>query len=156
MLSNSSPVPDRDVAAFFETGCSTVLGFVLPSGEPFASRAWGTRLLAGEPLRARVLIPAATARRIEPPFALAMTGADVRTLRSVQAKGQVIGYEPLTADDRDTVRQHCDEFFTAVEEADGTPRSLVDRMVPTDLVAATFELASLYDQTPGPGAGARL
>jgi hypothetical protein len=32
----------------------------------------------------------------------------------------------------------------------------MDRLVPVDLLACTVEVDELYDQTPGPGAGARL
>ena len=80
----------------------------------------------------------------------------MRTLRSVQAKGTAVALEPANAEDLDCAAAFCDDFFGAVTETDGVRRELMDRLVPTDLLACTVEVAELYDQTPGPGAGARL
>jgi hypothetical protein len=41
-------------------------------------------------------------------------------------------------------------------EMDWTPREVVDRLVPEDFVTATVAITELYDQTPGPQAGARM
>jgi hypothetical protein len=54
------------------------------------------------------------------------------------------------------VASYCDSFFGAVEEADGTDRRLLERTVPGDFVSCTVEIDELFDQTPGPGAGAAL
>ena len=50
----------------------------------------------------------------------------------------------------------CESFFGVVEELEGTDRRLLERMVPDDFVACTVVIDELYDQTPGPGAGAAL
>jgi hypothetical protein len=90
------------------------------------------------------------------PRAIALTAGDPRTLHAVQLKGRVGEAEPATDVDRAAVVRYCDGFFTAVQEADGTDRGLLERMVPRDFVACTVLVDEVYDQTPGPGAGAAL
>ncbi len=41
-----------------------------------------------------------------------------------------------------------------VNETDHTPRGLIDNMVPDHFVACTLDVEELYNQTPGPQAGA--
>lgn len=153
---------DDDLIAFLESGCSTVVGVVTPSGEPFATRGWGIAVLDAEPATLRVLLGAGAlasiGRRVGDvePFALALTGADVRTLRSVQVKGTAHGLEAVTPADEARSRRYFDAFVEDIIVTDAIPRSLMERLVPADLVACTVEVAEIYDQTPGPGAGAVL
>src|SRR5687768_7406530 len=83
-------------------------------------------------------------------FAVAVTGAEVRTLVSVQVKGTAVSLEPVTDDDLRRSAAFCDDFFGAVEAADNVSRALMERLVPADLWACTVEIAEAYDQTPGP------
>ena len=150
---------DPELTQFLESGCSTIVGLVTVDGEPFATRGWAIEVL--DEGRLRVLVGAgalAAAGRAPggPPFLIAVTGAEVHTLRSVQVKGTAHDLEPPTSADLERSRAFCDEFFADVESADGIPRHLMDRLVPTDLVALTVDVAELYDQTPGPSAGAPL
>ena len=85
-----------------------------------------------------------------------MTAADPRTLRAVQFKGRTGPAEAATTDDRAAVVRFCESFFGVVEEVEGTDRALLERLVPHDFVACTVAIESLYDQAPGPGAGAEL
>ena len=160
MLRTSFPVFDADLVEFIESGCATIVGFVTVDGAPFATRAWGTTVLGDDPPRLRVLLGAGAlsvaGRASSPRFAIAITGGDVRTLRSVQVKGTAHDLEPPTAADLERSRAYCDEFFATVEEVDGTPRSKMERLAPADLVACTVDVDELFDQTPGPAAGARL
>jgi hypothetical protein len=155
-------VLDDDLRALLESGSSTIVGLLTAEGDPFATRGWGTKVSSGKPLRLRTLVAAGafvSAGRWPfdgTRFAIAVTGADVLTLQSVQAKGTAVGLERPTAGDLERSARFCDEFFGAVEEVDGIARDLMDRLVPVDLLACTVEVDELYDQTPGPGAGARL
>ena len=86
-----------------------------------------------------------------------MNGADVLTLRSVQLKGPVVG------DRADRRAPTCpawsatvDGFFDAVAIVDAIPRFLMERLVPDEVMACTFEIVEAFDQTPGPGAGRPL
>ena len=160
MLRTSFPVLDADLVEFLESGCSTIVGLVTVDGAPYATRAWATEVLGDDPPRIRLLLGAgalaSSGRDDGAPFAIAVTGAQVQTLRSVQLKGTARDLEPPTAADLERSKRFCDAFFADVEETDGVPRHLMDRLVPSELVACTVDVDELYDQTPGPSAGARL
>lgn len=144
-------------ARLLEGGCSLIVGAVLDDGEPYATRAWGMNLLPGQPARARLLLAAddtVGAAALADGRAIAVTAADVPSLQSVQVKGRSLGVTPGTDDDRARAARFVDAFFGDIVRTDGTARRVLDRMVPTDVVACTFTIDDLYDQTPGPGAGA--
>lgn len=153
---------DADLSAFLESGCSTIVGTLTPSGEPYATRGWGTEVLSSDPLRVRVLVGAGAFAHVGrfpgdgATFSIAVTGADVRTLRSVQLKGTAHDLEAPTPADLERSGMFCDSFFADVEAVDGVHRALMERLVPTDLLAVTVEVAELYDQTPGPAAGTAI
>jgi hypothetical protein len=144
-----------------ETGCGLVVGYVRPDGAPLAGRAWGVTLLDGG-ARARVIVDAADVAALGYPPGrlvgvwLAVTGGDVQTLATVQAKGPVTGVEPTTAADRARLVTHCDAFFSNVEVVDMTPRRLMERLVPREFLAVELDVVDVYDQTPGPNAGTPL
>ncbi|MBA2279996.1 MAG: hypothetical protein M3527_00750 [Actinomycetota bacterium] len=153
---------DDDTRALLEAGSSTIVGLVDRAGEPFATRGWGSVVLDGEPLRLRVLVgagafaaagyhPGAEAR-----FAVAVTGAEVRTLVSVQVKGTAVALDEADDDDRRRTASFCEDFFGAVKATDNIDRALMERLVPADLWACTIEVDEVFDQTPGPRAGSRL
>ncbi len=162
MLRTSFPVFDDELVAFLESGCSTIVGLVTATGEPFATRGWGTEVLPGERARVRVLVGAGALAALghapgdEGGFAIAVTGASVLTLRSVQLKGTARAVEQPDEDDLARSRRFCDDFFADVEATDGVPRRLMDRLVPADLLVCEVDVDELYDQTPGPGAGEPL
>lgn len=153
---------DDDLTAFLESGCSTIVGLLTPSGEPFATRGWGIQVLGSAPARLRLLVGAGELASVGrrpgdgARFAIAVTGANVLTLRSVQVKGVAHDVEVPTAADLERSARFCDAFFDDVATFDAIPRSLMDRLAPTDLLACTVDVSELYDQTPGPGAGAPL
>lgn len=127
-------------------------------GAPHATRAWGLEVLDPAEGRVRLVLPGddpvglgnlrSTAR-------LALTACCVRTFESAQGKGRAVAVEDATAADRRLAARHCDRFFGAVEQIDGTPRLLLERLVPRAFEACVAVLDEWYDQTPGPGAGAR-
>ncbi len=80
----------------------------------------------------------------------------MRTLHSRQLKGRVEAIEPATGADRARAARYCDAFFADIEATDGEPRELLDQIVPAAYVACTVTVDALYDQTPGPGAGAAV
>jgi hypothetical protein len=126
---------------------------------PYATRGWGLTVLPGRPTRVRLVLSSEDGPQLQEacgPRAIAMTTGDPLTLHAVQLKGRAGNAEPATDADRAAVVQYCDGFFGAVQEADGTERGLLERMVPPDFIACTVEVDAVYDQTPGPGAGAAL
>lgn len=134
-----------------------IVAAVTPDGAPYASRGWGITLDTDE-RTARLLLPAdddvviaalrASGARI------AVTGCEVATLHSAQIKGRAVAVEPASEIDERTAADYVDAFAAAIERVDGTPRALVERLVPTAFVACTLTIDEVFDQTPGPGAGA--
>lgn len=148
---------DRTLA---ERGCALTVGTVGPDGAPHASRAWGLTLTATSTSPVRLLLAADDATTLanlgrdgDHGGRVAITGADVRTLRSFQLKGRVTALEPATEEDHEKADRYCDDFFTDIEVTDGTPRVLTERLRPANYVACTVEVEEAFDQTPGPQAG---
>ena len=148
---------DRALRAFLERGGAMVVGTVSADGEPHAQRAWGCSVTG--PTTVRLLLDSSDAELVEHVSTggrIAVTSADVRDLRSVQLKGRVTGVEPPTEADLGRCEEHNEELFTDIFETDFYPRRLTERMVPPGYLAAIVEVEELFDQTPGPGAGARV
>lgn len=149
---------DEATTAFLHSGCSLIVGGLTPDGEPFATRGWGVRCDGDD--RVRVVVGAADLGRLAvdagPSRRIAVTGADVPTLRSVQLKGEVEGVDAAAAADLAQHRSFCDQFFADVHRTDGTARHLMERLVPADLVVLVVRVTQLFDQTPGPRAGRPL
>jgi len=144
---------------FLEGGCSLIVGVSLADGSPYAAHAWGFTVESRDPVRARLVLGTRDAERVPALWAgapIAVTGADVSTLRAVQVKGRSIDAGPATDDDLAVVARHCGLFFADVERVDGEPYALLVRMVPPSFTTCTVELDAFFDQTPGPGAGAPL
>jgi hypothetical protein len=165
LLSNAYPggeeaaaVFDEERTAFLESGCALILGTVLPDGEPHAGRGWGLTVLP-EDGHVRLLLDAEDLALVDQAArrgAIAITGASVRTLLAVQLKGRALSVEAASGDDTARAERYCDAFFGDIVDTDGLDRSVVERMTPLDYVACTVAVERLFDQTPGPGAGARL
>jgi hypothetical protein len=153
-------VLEAEIVDYLESGAGLIVGLVAGDGLPFATRAWlfdvtdpsaGTaRLLLGSGELGRLAVDELVGASIS------VTGADVRTFRSVQFKGTVTGLEPPTREDLARSVRYQEAFFTAVMEMDWTPREVLDRLVPVEFVTATVVVSELFDQTPGPHAGTRL
>jgi hypothetical protein len=152
-------VIDSQLAAFLEGGCALIVGTVTAEGEPVATRGWGATVVDPVEGRVRLLLSSSEHQVLDhlgPGSRLAITGADVATLRSVQVKGRLLVIEPATVDDRARAQRFCHEFYTDIVETDHTPLEIVERITPSDYVAGVAVIDDVYDQTPGPGAGARL
>lgn len=152
---------DRIDRQFAERGCALIIGTVGADGAPHAARAWGLTLGSGTQGPIRLLLSAddpvthANLRRADAHGGrIAITGADVVTLRSFQLKGRVTAWEPAGPDDEARAERYLDEFFADIEQTDGTSRRLLERLRPAGYVACTVEVDESFDQTPGPGAGA--
>jgi len=151
-------VIEPDVAALLESGCATFVGTVDGDGNPAASHSIGVRVLDGG-TRLRVMLNAEETQILEnlrTTGVVALGATDVPTLRSVQVKGRAVLVEPVTVDDRIRTDAYIAEYFEAIHNTDGTRVELLHRLVPRDFVALVMTVEDLYDQTPGPQAGARL
>jgi hypothetical protein len=153
-------VLEGEIVDYLESGAGLIVGLVAPDGRPFATRAWLFEITDAAAGTARLLLGAGELARLGADdlagASIAVTGADVRTFRSVQFKGTVTGVGPATRDDLAGSVRYQDSFFAAVMEMDWTQREVLDRLVPADFVTATVVITELFDQTPGPQAGARM
>jgi Pyridoxamine 5'-phosphate oxidase len=151
---------DRQTRAFLESGCGLLVATVSPDGEPYASRGWGLDVLdAGPPARLRLLLDADDGRTLEHVAAggaIAITAANVLTLRSIQLKGRARGLDGATSDDRARVERYVREFHADVEATDFVTWELFQQFFPVDCLACLIDVHEAFDQTPGPGAGARV
>lgn len=148
-----------DVIPFLESGCALIVATVSADREPHAARGWGLDVVSVDDVTVQLLLDADDARIVDDLAAdgeIAITGADVRTLRSVQLKGRAFDIEPATAGDRRRARRYCDGFFLDIHETDGTAFELLERLVPRDYLRCRVVVEELFDQTPGPGAGAPI
>ncbi len=139
-------------------GMSLVVGTVSRGAEPRVARAWASSIVATDPLRVRVLMSADDPEAVDnlETGNVSLTGTDVPTLQSAQLKGTVVLVEPATPADVERVATHTDAFFQAVLEIDGFPLSLMRRLLPHEVVAFEMVVNEMFDQSPGPGAGAAV
>jgi hypothetical protein len=155
-------VLDGEMAGFLESGCGLIVGLVRPDGVPFPFRAWGLDVLDASAGTMRVLVGAGELARFGADraelagVAIAVTGSDVRTLHTVQVKGTVDAVADVTPEDLKRARRHTSAFFDVIVELDQISREALERMVPVDFVTVAVTVTEAYDQTPGPGAGARM
>lgn len=150
---------DTDTRALLEGGSALIVATVAADGTPHAGRGWGLTLLDDRPGAARLLVSAddeLTCAHLATGGAVAVTAADVPTLRSVQLKGRSVGLEPADAADRARAEVHLEALFTDIETTDGAARSILDRWRTRGYAACTILVEERYDQTPGPGAGGAI
>lgn len=74
----------------------------------------------------------------------------------MQVKGRVVDTAPPTPLDLQVVDQQTELFLVRIHETDGNPLDVLRRMLPHRIVMVDVDVRGVYDQTPGPGAGAEL
>ena len=80
----------------------------------------------------------------------------IPTLRAALGLAVAVVAAPLPPNPRSVASERYREaFFANVQESDGTPLALLERMVPAGFVAVDVEVTDTFDQTPGPNAGDR-
>ncbi len=87
---------------------------------------------------------------------IAFTATDVPTLRGFQVKGRVDRLAPPTAEDRVRIEHHAAGVFADIEATDHIAVGMIRRILPFSFVACELVVEELFDQTPGPGAGAAV
>jgi len=152
------PVIDGEVRDLLESSNSQIVATVDETGLPEATRAWAIDVVpGGRELRlllsttaSRTLANLATTGRI------ALTVTHFATLESVQVKGRVVTVDVRTSADHIRFEEFCAGCTRALNELEGTPEAVIGRMKPVDVVACVMTVDEVYDQTPGPAAGARV
>jgi len=149
---------DDELAAFLQCEGSVIVATVGADGVPSASRAWGLRVLPDRG-HVRVQLDAADAPAVADVDAgrsVAVTVTDVFSLRSVQVKGHASTTTRPTAADVLHGDRYRAGFLANIVEVEQVPEDLVLRLVPSDFVVFDMPIAEVFDQTPGPTAGAPL
>ena len=152
-------ITEGPAAQILKEPYALIVGLVGTDSHPYATRGWGLTVPPGSLARLRLVLSSDDAPQLNADretHLVSVTAANPRTLRSVQFKGRAGPAEATTTADRDAVARFCESFFGVVQEVEGTDRTLLERLVPRDFVACTVAVESLYDQAPGPGAGAEL
>jgi hypothetical protein len=147
-----------DIDQLVRQGVAIVLATRDAQLRPAVARGWGPLLQAdattltlcieapeGTPTRANLAEGAPAAINITLPS----------TYSSIQVKGRVAAVRALDDGDRERIARHGNAFVldtSTLGLAERIARALQD----TDYVTVDVALAERFDQTPGPGAGARL
>jgi len=148
---------ETDVAELLESPCSLLVATVSAAGVPEATRGWGVELHG--PDRLRVLL-ASNAHRTAVNLAaggpIALTATHFRTLVSWQLKGHATATVEATPGDRIRYDAFCAGCVRILHDADGTAEDIIRRVIPPGIVACEMVVEQIFDQTPGPEAGARV
>jgi hypothetical protein len=145
--------------SMIEDGAGLVVGTVGDDGEPRAARAWSVTVVDDAVGRLRIVVGAddpVTVANLRIGARVAVNGADVRTLRSVQMKGEVIVVDQAGPADLDVARVQSDRFLEAVHVTDGNPLEQLRRILPIEVAVVEIVVDEMFDQTPGPDAGGLL
>ena len=148
-----------ETTAFLEGGCSLIVGTVAADGAPSAARGWGLQCSTARRAQCRLVLDlraAATRADLAATGVIAVTAADVPTLRSIQLKGEVLDTEDAIETDRTRAVEFADAFFGDINRTDGTDLEVLRRMFPADFFVCVVRFSEIYDQTPGPAAGAAI
>jgi hypothetical protein len=125
---------------------------------PEIARGWAPEL-DGEAAIASICVGAARDSRMAANLrsngAIALTMSHSANYRGIQVKGRVGEVGEPTAEQLERVEAHIAAFAADVAPL-GLTEEMLRRLVVPDLIAVTFAVHELYDQTPGPQAGVRL
>lgn len=155
-----APVLSEANAAFIPRRTSMSIATHDAENRPVVARAFGCRVSAD---RRQVTIFLSTTHS---PLALqclretgvvALAVTRPTTHETLQMKGRVIGFAPVTAEDREEMAVYLGSVLEEI-----TPKGYTQEFVhgvfspPSECIAVSFEPAVLFNQTPGPHAGEKL
>ena len=148
----------QQLAEFLEEGLSTHIASRNDRLEPSAARV--AALVVNEDCRHLVAyVPTVAAAVVLPDLRangqVAIVSARPPDERGCQVKGVFVDAWDATDADRDIVALQWERFRGRLEMI-GLPRAATDSWVIWPCTAIQVRVQALFDQTPGPGAGARL
>jgi hypothetical protein len=151
-------VIDRELAAFLEEGIAIQLGTRNDRLEPNGARVMAVRVDdGGTHLVAYVTKPAAA--HVLPDLRAngqaAIVFARPPDERACQVKGVFTGARAATAREKTFVLDQADRWLARLESI-GCPRAMWTNWETWPCVAIRVRVTALFNQTPGPGAGAPL
>jgi hypothetical protein len=150
------PRLDPHVAAFLARGVAIVAATRDADLQPEITRAWGPAVVqdgAAVTLCLGDRPGARTRANLEHNAAIAATFSLPTTYRGVQLKGTVTALGEPTEADLGRMREHVAAFAAEVVQL-GIPPDRALGFLDDRFLAVTFTVAEVYDQTPGPLAGA--
>ncbi|MEY2397588.1 MAG: hypothetical protein QOJ00_762 [Actinomycetota bacterium] len=146
-----------ELADFLDSGVAMLGASADEHGQPEPFRIWSASVPTEG--RVRVLINAEARRTFECVTAgtrIALLFSDIGTFRSLQMKGAATGAaQPSTPDDMARFRRYEEHFGIALAQI-GHPPRLNMSMRPLGVFAVEVDVEQMFDQTPGPGAGAEV
>ncbi len=146
-----------EVVEQLESPCSLLVGTVGSDGVPEATRGWGVEVVG--PDRLRVLLSSSAERTLShlaDGGRVALTTTNFVTLVSWQLKGRAGVIAEASPADRIRHDAFCAGCVRIIHETDGTPEDVIWRLAPQGIVACDVVVEQVFDQTPGPAAGARI
>ena len=147
-----------ELVDFVESGVSVLVGTRDASLRPEAQRAVGC-VVSGDRRVLAVLVPEGTGARtlanLDAGSPIAVTFSRIVDLRTVQVKGQCVGVRKASAAELEAARRYVAAFTEALYFI-GMSRATARRLGVEPLWVVDVGVGELFEQTPGPGAGARM
>lgn len=149
---------DRELAAFLQEGVGIHIGTRNQGRQPNGARAIAV-VVEADGAHLVVYVARVAAARILPDLeangqAAVSFGRPIDD-RACQVKGEFTGVRDATDDERAAVLAQWDGFLGSLERI-GIPRAATRTWVTWPAVAIRLRANALFNQTPGPGAGAPL
>ncbi len=149
---------DRELAGFLEQGIAIQLGTRNASLEPTGVRVTAVRV-EDDGAHLVAFLPAEAAPHVLPDLEdnghAALVFARPPDERACQVKGVFIGAAPATEVERPFVEAQWNRWLDRLETI-GYPRAATSYLPNWPSVAVRVRVTALFNQTPGPGAGATL
>lgn len=149
---------DPQLAEFLQEGLDIHIGTRNEHLEPDGARAVALRV---ERDGAHLLVYASrpAAARLMPNLRTngqaAVSVARPTDDRACQVKGTFVSARPARADERDFLSAQWERYLRTLE-AIGIPRKMSENWLTWPVVAIRLRATTVFNQTPGPGAGAAL
>jgi pyridoxine/pyridoxamine 5'-phosphate oxidase len=139
-----------------QPGRSILVGTVDPTGWPAACR--GVSLVVDEDRQGvTVYVPVATGAQTVANLAsnnrIAVVASEPASHSTVQLKGRIRAVRVARGDEEDRVRLFVERFADSLDEV-GLPRGVTRTMTCWPAFAIEVAVEAVFDQTPGPRAGA--
>jgi hypothetical protein len=149
---------DKDLAAFLQEGVGIHIGTRNAALQPNGIRALAVTV-EDDGLHVVVYAAQIAAARVLPDLAdngqIAIGFGRPVDDRACQVKGVAIGTRAATEAERAVVAAQWDGFLGSLEQI-GIPRAATTTWVTWPAVAIRVRVNALFNQTPGPGAGAPI
>ena len=149
---------DKHLSAFLEEGLSTHIASRNGRLEPSAARVAAIRV-DGDGQHLTAFVPTAGAGQVLPDLhangQVALVSARPPDERGCQVKGVFVQAWEATETERELVVTQWERFRDRLELI-GLPRIATDNWIVWPCTAIRMRVQAVFDQTPGPGAGARL